>query len=234
MIAIFKREYRAFFTSPLGYVFIAAFLAVINTAFYAYNILYLDSGLAMVFTVVMYAMLVLTPLITMRSFSEEKKQKTEQLILTAPIGLMRIVAGKFLAAFAVFMTGMIFTLIYLFIVGMFGTVIVSEFIGNFVAVTCLTMALISIGIFISSLTENQFIAAVLTICVNALLLLFDLLADMLAIPFVEAMIKWISLISRFSTLANGIFSFADIFYYLSITVVFLFLTTRVLEKKRWS
>ena len=233
MSAIFKREYRAYFSTPLGYVFIAAFLAVINVAFYAYNVSGLTSQLSFCFYIIVIAMHVLTPLLTMRLISEEKKQKTDQLSLTAPVSLGAIVLGKYFAAVAVFLTGLAFTVIWLVIVGMFGTILFAQFIGNLIAVILLVMALIGIGLFISALTENQFVAAVLTLVIFALLYLLDMLSGSISYLWIKNLIGWISMITRFTSISDGLLSLDDIIYYISISGVFLFLTTRVLEKLRW-
>ena len=102
MSAIYKRDLRAYFTSPVGYVFIAAFLFVMNLVFFLMNMLTGENRLTTCYTVMLYAMMILVPILTMRTFSEDYKQKTDQLLLTSPVRPVGIVMGKFLAAYTVF------------------------------------------------------------------------------------------------------------------------------------
>ena len=234
MIAIMKRDLRGFFTSPIGYVFLAVFLLVCNFFFYNYNIRGAASSLSYVFSNMLLTLVFLIPLITMRLMSEEMKQRTDQMLLTAPVRVFDIVVGKYLAAMLVFVIGLACTFTWPLIVTMFGDPAIYEMIGNYVAMLLLISCLVSIGLFISSLTESQIIAAILSFVVLLALYMFSSIASAVDNVVVSAVLNWLSVFSRYSGFTAGVFSLADIVYYFSVTVVFLFLTARVIEKKRWA
>lgn len=234
MLAIFKRDLKSYFTSPLGYVFIAAFLAVMNVFFYLYNVYPAQSSLATVFNFMVYILIFVTPLLTMRLFSEEFKQKTDQLLLTSPVKISGIVIGKFLAALAIFAIALAVTLVYVVIIAAHGQPNVRELLANYLAIFCVASAFISIGVFISSLTENQLVSAVLTLAVFLVLYLVDTSGFGAENAILNNILYSISLFVRYTTISNGVLTLSDIVFYISVAAVFLFATTRVIEKKRWS
>ena len=234
MLAIFKRDLRSYFTSPIGYVFIAVFLVVSNLFFYLINILNMYSDLSNVFSNLLFILMFIIPLLTMRLMSEEMKQKTDQMLLTAPVKIIDIVVGKLLAAMAVFLIALACTLTWPLIVTMFGTPAVYTIIGNYVALIFAISTFIAMGLFISALTESQIISAIVSFCVFLGIYFMSSLGSALDSPVISSVLNWFSIFSRYSNFTLGIFSLADIVYYISVTVVFLFLTTRVIEKKRWA
>ena len=235
MLAIFKRDLKSYFTSPLGYVFIAAFLAVMNVFFYLYNVYPAQSSLSTVFNFMVYILIFVTPLLTMRLFSEEFKQKTDQLLLTSPVRISGIVVGKFLAALAIFAPiALAVTLVYVVIIAAHGQPNIRELLANYLAMFCVASAFIAIGVFISSLTENQLVSAVLTLAVFLVLYLVDTSGFGADNAILNNIIYSISLFVRYTTISNGVLTLSDIVFYISVAAVFLFATTRVIEKKRWS
>ncbi len=234
MFAIFKRDLKGYFTSPLGYVFIAAFLAVMNVFFYIYNVSQADASLATVFNFMVYILIFVTPLLTMRLFSEEFKQKTDQLLLTSPVKVSSIVIGKFLSALCVFAIALGVTLLYVLIIASHGQPNVRELLANYVAIFCVASAFIAIGLFISSLTENQLVSAVLTIAVFLLLYIVDTSGFGADNALLNNFIYSISLFVRYASIANGVLTVADLVFYISVAAIFIFITTRMIEKKRWS
>ncbi|MDR2605874.1 MAG: ABC transporter permease subunit [Oscillospiraceae bacterium] len=234
MIAIYKRDLRAYFTSPLGYVFIAAFLILINGAFYITCVIAGTNQLSAVYRVMLYALIVVVPLLTMRTFSEDYKQRTDQLLLTSPVKPSGIVIGKFLAAYTVFVIALALTLVQLIIVASFGTPNFASAFGNYIAILAAAAVYIAIGVFISSLTENQLIAAIASLGIFVGLLLLDFSYSLIKIESVRTLIYWVSIYRRFNTFYMGVFSVSDFVYYVSAAAVFIFLTIRALERKRWS
>jgi ABC-2 type transport system permease protein len=234
MSAIFKRDFKAYFTSPLGYVFIALFILVLNIYFFVTCVYAGSNQLTSVFNFIIYMLIFTIPILTMRTFSEDYKMKTDQLLLTSPVKASGIVLGKFLSALAVFTVAMIFTLIYVIVIAAFGTANIGVAVGNYIAIYAVAATYISIGIFISSLTENQLVSCIATLAVFLGLYLLDYTYDILNVTWLKNVIYWVSLFRRYNTFYIGVFSVADFFYYVSIAAVFLFLTVRVLEKKRWS
>jgi len=170
----------------------------------------------------------------MRLFSEELKAKTDQMLLTAPVRVGQIVLGKYLACLSVFIIALICTLTWPLIVTMYGTPALYTIVGNYAALFFAVMAFIAIGLFISSLTESQIVAAIITFAVYLGLYLMNSLTTVVDNNILRSIMEWVSVFSRYKHFALGVFSLADIVYYISLTVIFLFLTTRVLEKKRWA
>lgn len=234
MSAIYKRDLRAYFTSPLGFVFVAAFLIVININFFITCVYSASSQVQYVFEFMTYVMIFVIPILTMRSFSEDYKQKTDQLLLTAPVRLSGIVLGKFLAALTVFLVPLAFTLIFVLVVATFGHPSGYTILGNYIAIVAVAAAYISIGCFISSLTQNQLVACVASLAAFIAMYLFDNLYTLATSTVIKNLIYWFSMFRRYSNFTRGIFSFSDFIYYVSIAGLFLFFTVRVLEKKRWS
>ncbi|MBS1417372.1 MAG: ABC transporter, partial [Ruminiclostridium sp.] len=130
MFAIFKRELKAYFTSPLGYVFLAIFYAFSGLFFYIFSLSVGSTDISSVFLMMFIVLMVFVPLLTMRLLSEDKKQKTDQLILTAPVSLLSIVMGKFLAAYAIFAIGVAVMPVYGFVMSTFATVSWLQIWGN--------------------------------------------------------------------------------------------------------
>lgn len=179
-------------------------------------------------------LMVFVPLLTMRLLSEDKKQKTDQLILTAPVSLLSIVMGKFLAAYAIFAIGVAVMPVYGFVMSTFATVSWLPIWGNTVGLLLLGGIFVSIGLFISSLTENQMIAAIGGFFINLMILLMNTLKSALPNGFLQDVLSSISVYSRYSEITNGIFSLSSLIFFVSVIFIFLFLTVRVLEKRRWA
>lgn len=234
MFAIFKRELKAYFTSPLGYVFLAIFYAFSGLFFYIFSLSVGSTDISSVFLMMFIVLMVFVPLLTMRLLSEDKKQKTDQLILTAPVSLLSIVMGKFLAAYAIFAIGVAVMPVYVFVMSTFATVSWLPIWGNTVGLLLLGGIFVSIGLFISSLTENQMIAAIGGFFINLMILLMNTLKSALPNGFLQDVLSSISVYSRYSEITSGIFSLSSLIFFVSVIFIFLFLTVRVLEKRRWA
>lgn len=248
MFAIYKKELRSFFITPIGYVYTGAFLGLAALICCYTTILSSSYDTTSYFTIMMFAMGILIPLLTMRLFAEEKKLRTEQLLLTAPVTITGMVMGKFLAALTVFGGSLLvscinFIPIYTTAAAERGNQtyefyhigpVTGQLIGNLVGLLLIGAAFIALGTFISALTENQLAAAVITISVIALMLGLGLVNSLIDVYWIRAVLSWISVYSRFGNFQNGLFDFAAILYYASICFVFVFLTVRVYEKRRWN
>lgn len=236
MFAIYKREMRSYFSSPVGYMFCAIFFAVSAFLFMIYNVQAGESAsYASYFSVLLYLFIVIIPLLTMKLVSEERKMRTDQLVMTAPVTLLGIVMGKYLAALTMFGGMFIATsAIYYIPLSLYGTPNAAMYIGCVIGIFLIGSAFIAIGIFISSLTENQFIAAFGTIGAIVFLLLVSALNNYINSEVIRNFLSGISVTSRYTYFSYGIFSYDSLIYYVSLSAVFLFLTVRVLEKRRWS
>ena len=232
MKAIFNREFNSYFTSMLGYVFLTIFLLLTGIMFYMVNIGYMTASMTGFFASVNNVAIFFLPLLTMRLFSEDRKLKTDQLLLTAPISTKEIVLGKFFAAFAVFMTGVVITLIYPVMLAVWGNLPFTETISCYIGFILLCSLILSIGAFMSSVTESQIVAAVATYGVLIFTMLLNSISTYVSNEVIVNILLWLSPLQRFSDFTLGIMSFEPIIYYLSLTGLFLFFTTMVFERRR--
>ena len=233
MFAIYKRELSAYFSTPIGYVFCAVFLALSGAVFSYTTLFSMKADVTTYFSYMVILMLVLVPLLTMKLFSEERKQKTEQLLLTAPVSLTAMVSGKFLAAYTLFAGCTLLSFASFFILYLYADVKTAVLFGNLVAMLLLGMTFVAIGLFVSALTENQLAAAIGTVAILLVLMFVSLLNSVIPVYWIRFVLSSISVFARFQTFTQGVFDFAALFYYLTITAVFLFLTVRVFDKRRW-
>ena len=247
MFAIFKKELRAYFISPIGYVYVGLFLAA-SALFCTMSTLQQASyNTSNYFQYMIFAFIVVVPLLTMRAFSEERKTRTEQLLLTAPVSITGMVLGKYFAALVLFVSTILVSCINFFPLISYAIVEQSQatdttlhvgpeggqIVACVIGMMLLGAACIAIGIFISSLTENQLSAAVITVATIAFMLLVGAFNQYISSAFLRTVLDWVSMLSRFDRFVYGLFDFAALLYYVSFVFVFLFLTVRIYEKRRW-
>lgn len=179
MLAIYKKELRSYFTSMIGYVFIAFFLVIVGIYYSVYNLINQVANFEYVLSTVSFITILLIPILTMRLMAEDKKQKTDQLLFTSPLPIGEIIVGKFLAVFTVFLVGIAIISVYPLILLKFGAVPLKVAYSSILGFTLLGGAYIAIGLFISSLTESQIVAAVISFVVTLITALMDGLVDLL-------------------------------------------------------
>ena len=248
MFAIYKKEMRSYFTNPIGYIFTGIFLVFSALLCCMTTILSGSYDTSNYFSVLVYALVVLIPLLTMRLFSEERKIRTEQLLLTAPVTLTGMVLGKFLAAMSLFLgcVGLsLVNLIPLYVIAGIERAnidndtinigpVTSEIVGCVIGIILIGAVFVAIGTFVSSLCENQLAAAVISVAVIVGFIGIGLFASFIDVYAIRLVLSWISITARFTNFANGIFDIGAVVYLASLTFVFVFLTVRVYEKRRWS
>lgn len=234
MGAIFRREMGAFFSSAIAYIFLGVFFLISGFFFVNSSIAYATTDMSGVYGSVFLVIIFLIPIMTMKLFSEEKRQKTEQGLLTAPIGITSIVMGKYFAAVALYTIGISIFLVYALILEFFGGVVWSTVLSNFVALWLLGAAFIAVTLFISSLTENQIISAIVGFISLLILYLMDAIASAVKVEFIANILKDLSFYARYNEFVTGLFNLSSVLFFISVAVVFNFLTVRVFEKRRWS
>ncbi len=235
MIAVMRKEFKGLFSCPIGYSVLAVLFCVSGAFFFLGNLYSANSDLSQLFSNMYMIILLVLPILTMRLFSDERRQKTDQALLTAPVGLTGVVLGKYLAALLVFVLGMMITLVYAVVVAVFVTPDWLVVFGSFLGTLLLGGTIISLGILISSLTESQFVAALGTIALSILWILIDSLGSALASSEVlTAIVDFISLDSRYYNFVMGSINYDDVLFFISVQAIFLFLTVRVLDRKRWN
>jgi ABC-2 type transport system permease protein len=235
MLAIYKREMRSYFTGIIGYVFLVLFLAIGGVAFCMTTLFSMSASVAEFFMYMMLLSGVMLPLLTMKSFSEERKTKTEQLLLTAPVSITGMVFGKFLAAFTMFAAALTVNSLYFLILFKYAEVKIAVLLGNYVALMLVGMVFIAIGLFVSSLTENQLTAAVGTMSIILVFLAVGLINTFLPATFwLRYVFNCISIFTRFQTFSNGYFDLSSLLYYLTVGAVFIYFTVRVYDRRRYN
>jgi ABC-2 type transport system permease protein len=235
MIAIYKRELKSYFLTPIGYVFCGMYLAVSGIAF-SYTTLLEQSttSLSTYFLLMIGVFAILIPLLTMKLFSEDRKSRTEQILLTTPVSLTGMVMGKFLAAVTVFGATFLVNSFNYILLFQYGTPNAALIFVNIFGLFLIGCAFIAIGVFLSSVTENQLIAAVSSICVIAVFLALFFVVDKIGIEWLRVFLKWFSILDRYKPFTNELLDITSVVYFISLSAVFLFLTVRVYEKRRWS
>lgn len=234
MLTVMKRELSAYFHTPIGYIVLAIFYAF-AVGFFINNCLMSGADmLVSVFSDIFFIIVVLIPIITMRLVSEEKRHKTDQALFTSPIGLYPIAMGKFLAALVVFLLCLPVFVISAFLMSFFTVPEWSLLLSNLIGIILLGSALISVGMFFSSLTESQVISAFAAVGAGLFIFMYNNFVDWLPLESVKSFLSEISFMTRYSYFTTGIINFTDIVFFLSVTVLFIFLTVRVFEKKRYS
>ena len=286
MLAILTRELKSYFQNITGFIFMGFFLLLSGIFYTLINLLNRSPQFNAVLGNITFIFLLVVPILTMRLLSEERKQKTDTLLLTNPISITGIVLGKYFAALSVFLMTLLVTVLYPILLGSVGTIAVSEIAGGYIGVILLGSSFIAVGLFISSLTDNQVIAAVVTFAVLLFLWFLDPVQQIMPpeklagviflglvvggitvfvyftvrnIPVAAAtlvvgagimvllyfvkdeiydgliikFLQWFSLVTRYEEFNRGLVGISPIVYYLSFAATFVFLTIRVIEKRRW-
>lgn len=230
---VFRRELGSYFRSPIAYVVIAAFMAL---AGYFFSIALFATRLAeMSFTFgnLSVVLLFVAPIITLKALVDERRSGTDELLLTAPLSVPAIVVGKFLAAVGVYVAMLVVSLIFPLILGYLGSPDLGPIFTGYLGLFLLGSALLAAGIFSSSLTQDPVVAGMIGFAMMLLLWSFSWIAG--ALPGVWGQIaSALALVDRFDTFMRGVVDLVDILFYLSYIFVFLFLTVRVVDKRRWS
>jgi ABC-2 type transport system permease protein len=235
MLAIFKREMKGYFTGVIGYAFLVIFLAIAAILFCYTTLFSMSADVSTYFTLMLIFSAVMLPILTMKTFSEEKKIKTEQLLLTSPVSIPAMVFGKFLAAYLIFASALVFTSLYFLILTPYASLEVAKLLGNIIALLLVGLVFIAIGLFVSSLTENQLTAAIGSMAIILVLLGLGIVSSLLPTNYwLRFVFDSLSIFTRFSNFTNGIFDLASVVYYLSVGGIFLYLTVRVYDRRRYN
>ena len=234
MGAILKRELGAYFSSATAYVVMAVYFFFSGLFFNFYVFTQNSTSLTYVFSNMFYIIMFLIPIITMKSFAEEKRQKSDQALLTSPCSLTEIVLGKFLGAFVMYTICTSIFLVYAVVISFFAQPQWSVILCTFLGTLLLGGSLIAINVFISVLTESQVVAAVLGMGIGLMISMMSYFVSLVSIDWIKTALEKISFMSYYENFTYGILSITDVVFFLSVIAVFLFFTVRALEKRRWS
>ena len=253
MLAIFKREFLSYFRNPVGYIaialfsFLSGYIFINNFASGAVNLSLEIASLRSFFVVIV-------PIITMGLLAEDRKRGTEILYYTTPIDLFSVVAGKFLAALLLYGIMFINVFVHMIVTKICGGVVGIGAWGSVVVFFFLAALFISIGIFASAITDSQIISAITAFIIILVIQLLSTIGKLLGNAIsaflsilgvsaesassigdkLESAVNWLDPFAKTSNFRYGIFSVAPLFFCVSFTVIFLFLSFRILEKKRWA
>ena len=232
MCAIYKKELRAYLTSMTGYIFMAVLLAVTSLYYVANCLVGGYPVFGAVLSSVYFVLLIIVPVLTMRSMAEEKRQKTDQLLMTAPVSLWKIVLGKYLAMVTIFLIPMAILCLYPLILLQFGSVSLPMAYTAILGYTLFGAACLGIGLFLSALTESQVIAAVLTFGVLFFLNMASGIANVIGASGVLAsVLNALCIYQPFINFVQGMFALSGILYYVTVIILALFLTVQLMQKK---
>ena len=234
MGAILKRELGAYFSSATAYVVMAVYFFFSGLFFNFYVFSQNSTNLTYVFNNMFYIIMFLIPIITMKTFAEEKKQKSDQALLTSPCSLTEIVLGKFLGAFVMYTLCTCIFLVYAIVISFFAQPQWSVILCTFLGTLLLSGSMIAINVFISVLTESQVVAAVLGMGVGLIISMMSYFVSLVSIEWIKTVLEKISFMSYYENFTYGILSITDVVFFLSVIALFLFFTVRALEKRRWS
>ena len=234
MVAILKRELSSYFNSAVAYVVMAVNFLLSGLFFSRICIENDTSSLSYVFGNMFIIILFIIPIITMKSFSEEKRQRTDQALLTSPTSLFEIVMGKFLGALILFAICSLIFVVYALVISFFTSPDWAVVLCTVLGLLLLGSALIAIDIFISVLTESMIISAVAGMGVGLLIYMLSNLSSNITVDWIATIVKKIDFLTYYTNFTYGMLNLTDIIFFLSVTGLFLFFTARVLEKRRWS
>lgn len=240
MFSIYKKELQSYFYTPFAYVIAAAFMFIFTYVFNS-SIANIDSSMyqfsfASNFYSVIFYFVFFIPILTMRSYSDERKFGTEVLLMTSPINIFKIVIGKFLAAVTVFIFMIAGSALYPIVTALNGHVVVSQLIGAYIGFFLWGCMCIAIGMLISSFTENSIIAAILGEIAMLLVMFIDNFSstDFISqFPVIQSVLYAFSAKPKFAYFSQGLMRLSDIVFFISAIAVFIAWTVISIEKRRW-
>jgi ABC-2 type transport system permease protein len=248
ILAIAGKEIRAYFTSPIAYVVIGFyallfgyFFAVMLTFFERQSMQMMQMGGTMninqmligpVFTNAEVVLLFVLPMVTMRTYSEEKRSGTMELLLTAPLTDWQIILGKFLGAMTLFTVMLAITMIHIAVLFVYSTPEWKPILTGYLGMLLMGGCFISLGLFISSLTKNQIVAGMITFAAFLLFWVINWMGSFVG-STAQAVLAHLSIIDHFDDFAKGIIDTKHVVYYLSFIAFGLFLTAKAVDSERW-
>ena len=236
MLAIFKREFKSYFQNVIGWLFVAALLAVYGLYFYVYNLKNGYPYISYNLKGIGFIMMIAVPILTMRSLSDERKTKTDQLMLTSPVSVGRIVAGKYLAMAAVYTIDIALFALSPLVLSIYGKVALSEAYVALFGYWLYGLSCIAVGLFISSISESVIISAILTFAALFLSYMMQSITGLISSSgnLLTKVLNCFDLYTPFENFVSGCFSVTSAAYYVTVILLLCFLTTQSIQKRRWA
>ncbi len=234
ILTIFKKEFKTFFISPIAYIFIVVYLVVTNFLFFQSFFLINQADMRGYFSILPWIFLLFVPAITMRSWAEEKKLKTLELLLTWPLSDYQVVAGKFLASFCFLAITILLSISVPITISLLGSPDLGPIMGGYIGALLMGAAYLAIGLWISSFTENQIVAFILGVVITfTLFIVGNPFVTMAAPSMLIPVLNYIGLGNHFQSIERGVIDTRDILYYFSVIGFFLFLNVQTLGSRKW-
>ncbi|SNX54581.1 ABC transporter permease [Thermoanaerobacterium sp. RBIITD] len=233
ILTIYKRELKSYFLSPLAYVLIGFFLLISGYFFATFVLSSQYALMTPVFGNMIFVFMFISPILTMKLLSEEMKNGTDQLLMTSPLTVTDMVLGKFFASLTVFISALVISFIYPLYLKIYSTPDFGPILTGYIGILLMGAAFLAVGIFASSLSENQLVAGVIGFSLLIIFWIISWLGDVFQ-GKTKTIAENISLLQRFNNFQNGILNLNDIVFYLSFIIFFIFLTIMVVDKRRWS
>lgn len=236
MLAIFKREFKSYFQNVIGWLFVAALLAVYGLYFYVYNLKNGYPYISYDLNGIGFIMMIAVPILTMRSLSDEKKTKTDQLMLTSPVSVGKIVAGKYFAMAAVYTIDIALFALSPLVLSIYGKVALSEAYVALFGYWLYGLSCIAVGLFISSISESVIISAILTFTALFLSYMMQSITGLISSSgnLLTKVLNCFDLYTPFENFVSGCFSVTSAAYYVTVILLLCFLTTQSIQKRRWA
>ena len=234
ILAIFQKEFKSYFNSPVAYIFIITFLLFSNWLFFRTFFIIGQAHMRPLFGILPWLFLILAPAITMRSWAEEKKMGTIEVLMTLPLKDHEVVLGKFFSSFFFMILAVVLTIPLALTITFLGNPDTGSIVGGYLGACLMGGAYLAIGLFISSLTKNQIVAFIMSIITCfALLILGEDLVLMSTPSMIAPLFTYLGLGAHFESISRGVIDSRDILYYVSVIGFFLFLNTLALESRKW-
>ncbi|MEW5717242.1 MAG: ABC transporter permease [Chloroflexota bacterium] len=231
---ITQRELKAYFVSPVAYVISAAVLVMMSVLFVAILLQTRDSSLRPLFSNMFFLFVIFAPALTMKQLAEEQRMGTIELLLTSPVHDWQVVLGKFLGSFILFIVmWLVPTLFYVLILQVFGSPDYGSILSAYLGFLLIGAACLAIGMFASSLTQNQAIAFIVGAVGLLLMWIADVAVTIVGSGAISDALTYLALPRHFNDFFQGLIDTTNIVYALSVVVIFLFLATQVLQSRRW-
>ncbi|MBI2835559.1 MAG: ABC transporter permease subunit [Acidobacteria bacterium] len=249
ILAIANKELRSYFASPIAYVLIGLFAALFGVFFYLYLAFFVRESMQMgmggpqsanvnmqmirpIFGNASVIVLFVLPMVTMRSYSEEKRSGTIELLLTSPVSDWQIILGKFFGAIALYLLMLLVTILYMGILFVYGNPEWRPVVVGYLGLLLLGASFISFGLLISSFTKNQIVAAMITFAFLLILWVISWTGEMGG-PTTQKVMSYLSITEHFDDFSKGIIDTKHVMYYLSFVTLGLFLTSKSVDSERW-
>ena len=234
MLTVFKRDFTAYFRTPVGYVFMGVYLTLSGVLFYLYNLQNLTGDLLTFLSTMTMLVMLLCPLLVMRLICEDRQKRTDQLVLTSPVSITGMVLGKYLAAAAVMLITIFLTNVYTLIIALCGRGYMGEGFVGYLGFVLQSLSFLALDLFVTCFAKNQMTGAVTAFAANFLLWMADMLADQLSIGWLSSALHFMSLYDRYEPFRLGQLSYSGILFFATFIACCLVAAIRVMDARRFS